>query len=93
MDTDTRKKKAAIIDRSFEVREHFFFAHPMLLRAVRLYCCDHYDSMLRDLEGNMDTQYFNVWNTCVKLTWGITRVTNTYFLDYLSDIYAGFKEA
>ena len=48
MDTDTRKKKAAIIaiDRSFEVREHFSFVHPMLLRAVRLYCCDHYGSML-----------------------------------------------
>ena len=89
MDTDTRKKKAAIIDRSFEVREHFFFAHPMLLRAVRLYCCDHYGSMFWDLVGNMDTQYFNVWITCVKLTW----VTNTYFLDNLSDNYAGFTEA
>ena len=49
--------------------------------------------MFWDLVGNMDTQYFNVWNTCVKLTWGITRVTNTYFLDYLSNIYAGFTEA
>ena len=45
--------------------------------------------MLWDLVGNMDTLYFNVWNTCVKLTW----VTNTYFLDYLSDNYAGFTEA
>ena len=85
MDTDTRQKRAAFIDRSLEIREQFSFAHPMeVLRAVRLYCCDHYGSMLWDLEGNMATQYFNVWNTCIKLTWGITRATHTYFLDYLS---------
>ena len=55
-----------------------------VLRAVRLYCCDHYGSMLWDMEGNMASQYFNVWNTCIKLTWGVTRATHTYFLDYLS---------
>ena len=41
-----------------------------VLRVVRMYCCDHYDSILWDLEGNMANQYFNVWNTCFKLTWG-----------------------
>jgi len=32
----------------------------------------------------MATQYFNTWNTCVKLAWGLPRNTHTYFLDYLS---------
>ena len=32
----------------------------------------------------MATQYYNVWNTCIKLTWGVTRATHTYLLDYLS---------
>ena len=32
----------------------------------------------------MAAKYFNTWKTCVKLTWGITRATHSYFLDYLS---------
>ena len=35
-------------------------------------------------QSNMATQYFNTWNTCVKLAWGLPRNTHTYFLDYLS---------
>ena len=85
MDTDTRRKRAVFIDRSLMIREQFSFAHPMeVLRAVRVYCCDHYGSMLWDLEGSMANQFYNVWNTCIKLTWGVTRATHTYLLDYLS---------
>ena len=54
MATDTKQKTAAFITRSLEVREQFFFAHPMeALRAVRVYCCDHYGNMLWDLEGDI----------------------------------------
>ena len=79
MDTDTRQKRAAFIDRSLLVREQFSFAHPMeSLRAVRVYCCDHYGTMLWDLDGMMARQYFNSWSTCIKLAWGVTRATHTY---------------
>ena len=54
------------------------------LRAVRVYCSDHYGGMLWDLNGNMARQYFNAWSTCIKLAWGVTRATHNYFLDYLS---------
>ena len=85
MDTDTKQKRAAFISRSLEIREQFSFAHPMeALRAVNLYCCDHYGGMLWDLQGNMASQYFNSWNTCIKLAWGVPRATHTYFMDYLS---------
>ena len=85
MDTDNKQKRAAFISRSLEIREQFDFAHPMeTLKAVNLYCCDHYGGMLWDLQGNMASQYFNAWNTCVKLAWGVPRATHTYFLDYLS---------
>ena len=84
MATDTKQKTAAFITRSLEVREQFFFAHPMeALRAVRVYCCDHYGSMLWDLEGDIVSKYFKTWNTCIKLAWGVTRATHSYFLDYL----------
>ena len=85
MDTDTRQKRAAFIDRSLLVREEFSFAHPIeVLRAVNIYCCDHYGGMLWDLQGDMASQYFSSWKTCVKLAWGVPRGTHSYFLDYLS---------
>ena len=105
MDTDTRQKRAAFIDRSLQVREQFSFAHPMeTLRAVNIYCCDHYGGMLWDLQGNMASQYFSAWRTCIKLAWGVPRATHNYFLDYLGgglvsvrrDIlgrYAGFYKS
>ena len=105
MDTDIRQKRAAFIDRSFQVREQFSFANPIeVLRAVNIYCCDHYGGMLWDLQGNMASQYYNSWKTCVKLAWGVPRGTHSYFLDYLSgglvssrrDIlgrYAGFYQS
>ena len=85
MNSDIKHKTAAFISRSLEVREQFSFAHPMeVLSAVRVYCCDHYGSMLWDMEGDMAKQYCNSWNTCVKLAWGLSRATHTYFLEYLS---------
>lgn len=85
MDTDTRQKRAAFIERSLLVREEFSFAHPIeVLRAVNIYCCDHYGGMLWDLQGDMASQYFSSWKTCVKLAWGVPRGTHSYFLDYLS---------
>ena len=85
MDMDTKEKTAAFITRSLEIREQFSFAHPMeVLSAVKLYCCDHYGSMLWDLQGDLATKYFNSWKTCIKLAWGVPRSTHSYFLDYLS---------
>ena len=39
--------------------------------------------MLWDLGSDMARQYFNAWNTCVKLTWQVPRATHTYFLEQL----------
>ena len=70
MDMDTKEKTAACITRSLEIREQFSFAHPMeVLSAVKVYCCDHYGSMLWDLQGDLATMYFNSWKTCIKLAW------------------------
>ena len=85
MDMDNKEKTAAFITRSLEVREQFSFAHPMeVLQAVKVYCCDHYGSMLWDLQGDGVKKYFNSWKTCIKLAWGVPRATHSYFLDYLS---------
>ena len=55
-----------------------------MLRAVKVYCCDHFGSMLWDLQGDMTNKYYNSWKTCIKLAWEVPRATHRYFLDYLS---------
>ena len=63
---DIKEKTAALITRSLEVRDQFSFAQPMeVLQAVNVYCCDHYGSMLWDIQGGGVSKYFNSWKTCM----------------------------
>ena len=85
MDKDTKEKKATFISRSTEARETFSFAHHTeILNAVKLYCCDHYGSMLWNFQGDLAHQVFNTWSTCIKLAWDLPRATCSYFLGCLS---------
>ena len=84
MDSDIRMKRAIFIQRSTEVRETFDFAHPVeILRAIKVYCCDFYGSMLMDMQGPVAAQLYNSWKTAVKLAWDVPRETRTYFVDHL----------
>ena len=48
--------------------------------------------MLWDLYGVKAQQYFNTWNTCVKLCWDIPRATHTYFIDnFLAKDFKSFS--
>ena len=53
------------------------------MRAVALYCCDYYGSMLWNLFSESTAKYFRCWNTCAKLAWGCPRSTHTYFVPNL----------
>ena len=61
---------------------HHIFAHPTeVLRYVKIYCCDHYGSMLWDFQGDLANKYYNSWKTCIKLAWEVPRATHSYILD------------
>ena len=84
MEKDIRAKRASFIDESVQLREAFSFANPVeVLSAVKLYAGSHYGSMLWELGSEMTLQYFNAWNTCVKLAWQVPRASHTYFVDHL----------
>ena len=51
-----------------------------MLQAIQLYSGDGYGAMLWDLYGVKSKQYFNTWNTGVKLCSEVQRATNTYFV-------------
>ena len=82
MEHDANVKRIRFIDKSTSIREAFNFADPNnVLQAIQVYAGDAYGAMLWDLYGVKAKQYFNTWNTCVKLCWDIPRGTHTYFLD------------
>ena len=58
MHQNARIRRAIFIDRSVEIREQFHYADSEeVLKAISVYCCDGYGSMLWAL----------AWNTAVKL--------------------------
>ena len=82
LERDILSKRAGFIDQSVDIRETFGFASPAeVLRAVELYGGSHYGSMLWELDSKAAHQYYNAWNTCVKLAWQVPRATHTYFVD------------
>ena len=65
-----------------ELREELNFAHPdQILRALEVYCCDGYGSMLWSLYSDTAESYFKAWNTAVKLVHNIPRSTFTYLVE------------
>ena len=47
MDQDARIKRAKFIDRSVDIRDQLSFTNPdQILKAIEVYCCDRYGSIL-----------------------------------------------
>ena len=85
MELDAKMKRASFIENSTEIREMFGFAKPnQVLSAVNTYACHFYGSMLWDLFGEMASQVYRSWNTCVKLAWFIPRSSHNFFVDGLA---------
>ena len=64
------------------MREQLHFAHPdQVMRAIQIYCCDGYGSMLWSLSSDTAEQMFKSWNTCVKLALNFPRSTFTYLVE------------
>ena len=82
MDQDCRIKRAKFIDKTVDLREQLPFAKPdQVMKAVQVYCCDGYGSMLWSLGSDTSEQYFKAWNTCVKLVHDVPRSTFTYLVE------------
>ena len=90
MEYDAKVKRYSFIDKSVNIRECFSFADPVqILKAVQVYAGDGYGSMLWNLYGEEAGKYFRTWDTCVKLTWNVSRATHGYVVDNL--LAADFK--
>ena len=77
-------KRAEFISKSTDIRGTFSFASPVeVLRAVKVFAGDLYGANLWNLGGALAEQVYKAWTTCIKLTWNVSRVTHTYFMDML----------
>ena len=84
MDKDCTRARAKFIDRSVDIREQLSFAHPdQIIKAMEVYCCDGYGSMLWSLDSETAESYFKSWNTAVKLIYQVPRMTYTYLVEGL----------
>ena len=82
MDQDCKVHRAQFINKSIEVREQLHFARPAeVMKAVTVYCCDSYGSMLWNLRSDSAESYFKCWNTCAKLVNKVPRSTFTYLVE------------
>ena len=93
MDQDCRVKRAKFIDKTVELREQLYFAHPnQILKAAQVYCCDGYGAMLWTLQSDTAEQYFKAWNTFVKLAYGVPRSTFTYIVEgFLAENFVSLR--
>ena len=82
MDKECKTGRAIFIHKYVEVRENLYYARPEdILRAVGVYCCDSYGSMLWSLRSEAAESFFKCWNTCVKLINQVPRNTFTYLVE------------
>ena len=82
MHADAKIRQSIFIDRSVEVREQLHYADAAdILRAQAVYCCDGYGAMLWQLDAEPAQQYFQAWNTSVKLVHQVPRSTYTYLVE------------
>ena len=71
MEHDASIARAKFIDQSVETRQAF---------SLQVYNSNHYGSMLWDLGSEAGSQFFNSWNTAVKLAWDCPRGTRIYLV-------------
>ena len=72
MEDDAVRARACFMNRASDVRDQFYFGTAeQRMKAIQLYCCDNYGSMLLRFEAEYSQKYFRSWNIQARLVWGI----------------------
>ena len=82
LDADARARRARFISSSVEVRNKFSFASPhQILKAVRIFSCDAYGSVLWRLDSPSASSYYKSYSSCVRRIWRLPVNTYTYLVE------------
>ena len=93
MDADCSRARGSFMGRASDIRENMFFADPdQKMKAISLYCCDGYGSMLWDLQSDAAESYFKAWNVQSRLAWDVSYKTHTYLVEnYFCDNHISLR--
>ena len=81
-DTDAKDKRARFISRSLEVRSQFAFAAPLqILKAVRVFTCDAYGSVLWRLNSPASSAFYKAYTSCIRRIYRLPISTFTYLVE------------
>ena len=65
-----------------DIRDNLYFASPeQRVKAIQLYCCDGFGSMLWNFRSEYAESYFKAWNIQVRLAWRVSPMTHTYLVE------------
>ena len=78
---DVRVKRAKFIDQSCQIREDFYFAHPLdIIHAVEIYATAFYGSSLWNLNSREVDMIINSWKVGHRIAWGVSRACRSYLV-------------
>ena len=82
MDADSSRARASFMSRASDIRDNLYFAHPeQRIRAINLYCCDAYGSMLWELGSKYCESFWKAWNIQARLAWFVPKETHTNLVE------------
>ena len=82
MSSDITRARASFMTRASDIREKLHFAHPnQKMKAIQLYTCDAYGSMIWNFTQECTEKYFRAWNIQARLAWNIHQQTHTNLVE------------
>ena len=82
MDSDVTRARASFMTRASDLRDKLHFADPhQKMKAMQLYTCDAYGSMLWDFTDSCTGRYFRAWNIQSRHMWNIHPQTHCNLIE------------
>ena len=82
MNPDIVRARASFMTRASDMRDQLHFADPELkMKAIQLYVCDGYGSMIWDFTKECTEKYFRAWNIQARHVWNVHPQTHTNLVE------------
>ena len=82
MNPDVVRARASFMTRASDLRDQLHFADPtQKMKAIQMYTCDGYGSMLWNFTEKCTEKYFRAWNIQSRLVWNVHPQTHTNLVE------------
>ena len=93
MEADGSRARASFMSHANDIRDNLYFATPeQRVKAIQLYCCDGYGTMLWNFRSDYAESFFKAWNIQIRNSWKVSYMTHTYLVeDYFASGYLSLR--